>query len=504
MDERTKAETELRASEERYRELVESQTDLVCRFLPDTTLTFVNEAYCRFFGRRRAELIGQRFIDFVPEVARARVLAHIAHVAEDRRSVTHEHEVTMPDGSMGWQQWIDYPVSGVDGQPIELQGIGRDITERVRADVTLRQREARIQLATESANLALWVYDPERDLAWMSDRGRIIYGFAPDESISRTSFFLSVHPEDREGMVAAFDRALALRETFEIEHRIKATRGDTTWVIMRGRGLYDEQGKVLELIGVTVDVTAQKKVHLAAQVHRDEMAHLNRVAVMGEIAVSLAHELSQPLTAIISNAEAGKDLINARDANFSELQELLSDITADGHRAGEVVRSIRRMGRKTTAVREVLSLNDVVRNVIHMLRPEAVLHSCELMPLLDPNLPVTRGDPVGLQQVIINLIVNAIDSMRRTSNELRRVEIATKVNAEDTVELSVRDFGTGIAEDSESRLFEQFFTTKSDGLGMGLAIARSIIHSHGGTIKGENAEYEGAIFSFTLPTTPRD
>ena len=403
MEERTRGETELRASEERYRELVESQTDLVCRFLPDTTLTFVNEAYCKFFGRRRHELVGTKFIDLVPAFAHDRLLAHIAQAAEDRCPVTHEHEVTMPDGSAGWQQWIDYPITGADGRLTELQGIGRDITERVRAEMALREREARIKLATESANLALWVYEPGQDSAWMSDIGRTIYGFAPDEPISRASIFLAVHPDDRDTVVAAFKRALDLRNTFEIEHRIKNINGDTTWVIVRGRGLYDEQGKVLELIGLTVDVTAQKKADLEGQAHREEVAHLNRVAMLGEIAISLAHELSQPLTGIVSNAAAGRRLIDPRDANFRDLHDILSDITADGHRAGEVVRSIRRMGRKKTTIRENVSLNDVVRNVIRMVRPQAVLYSCELTTSLDPDLPLINGNSVELQQVVINL-----------------------------------------------------------------------------------------------------
>ena len=193
-------------------------------------------------------------------------------------------------------------------------------------------------------------------------------------------------------------------------------------------------------------------------------------------------------------------MIDPQDDRFNELHDLLGDITAYGHRAGKVVHSIRQMGRKTKTIRENVSLNDVVRNVVHMVRPEAALHSCEVTTSLDLNLPMIDGDPVELQQVVINLVVNAIDLMRQISIQSRRVEIATKANGRGTVELSVRDFGLGIAEGAQDHLFDHFFTTKPDGLGMGLAIAQSIIQSHGGIISSENVENGGARFAFTVPT----
>ena len=187
------------------------------------------------------------------------------------------------------------------------------IEERGKGEATLREREERISLAAESANLALWVYDPEKNVAWMSEKGRAIYGFGSEELLSRDSLVTCVHPDERQVVRNAFDRARASSETFEIEHRILKPGGKTGWVMTRGRCLCDEQGKLLKLIGVTIDVTAKKQVDLQLQLHRQEIAHLSRVAVMGEMAASIAHELNQPLSGIISNARAGERFIDRGD-----------------------------------------------------------------------------------------------------------------------------------------------------------------------------------------------
>jgi PAS domain S-box-containing protein len=499
IEEHIRSMENLRESEERYREVVESQTDLVCRFLPDSTLTFVNEAYCRFFGLHRDDLIGRKFLDLIPPPARAKVLANISGVAKSRQALTYEHETIKPDGSVGWQQWIDYAIVQADGSVFELQGIGRDITERVQAETALREREARISLAAESANLALWVYEPGRDSAWMSEKGRAIYGFSVEEQLSRAAFVGAVHPDERKIVGTAFEHTKGGQELFEIEHRILKRDDDIGWVIMRGRYLCDEHGDALELIGVTIDITAQKQANLQIEMHRQEMSHLSRVAVMGEMAASLAHELNQPLTGIMSNADAGARLIGRGDVVVAELRDLFADISADAHRAGDVIKGIRSMVKKGKTVRTQVNINDLVMNVLRMVNSEASLHSCEVATLLQSDLPLVKGDPVELQQVLLNLILNAFDAVGGTPVSNRRIWVATTTNKAAEVEVSVRDSGVGIPKDARKRLFEQFFTTKMGGLGLGLAIAQSIIESHGGTITGKNVRGGGSIFRFRLP-----
>jgi C4-dicarboxylate-specific signal transduction histidine kinase len=250
-----------------------------------------------------------------------------------------------------------------------------------------------------------------------------------------------------------------------------------------------------------VDISARKLAEAETLQHREELGHLSRVAAMGELAASIAHELNQPLSGITSNASAGQRFIDHGDVDLRELRDLLGDIIADGRRAGDVIRGIQSMVKKGVTSRQRVNLNDLVVNVAHMVKPNAMLQSCEVETLLEPNLPAIEADPVQLQQVLLNLIINAFDAMRDAPDSCRKVVIATELNGDGTIRTSVRDYGHGIPKEARERVFEQFFTTKPKGLGMGLSIVRSIIKSHGGTIAAENAPGGGARFHFTLPAS---
>jgi two-component system sensor kinase FixL len=247
------------------------------------------------------------------------------------------------------------------------------------------------------------------------------------------------------------------------------------------------------------DITDRKEAELAGQRSREELSHLSRVAAMGQLAASIAHELNQPLSGITSNASAGQRFIDRGQVDLHELRELLGDIVADGRRAGDVIRGLQTMVKKGVTTRQQVNLNDLVMNVMRMVKPDAMLRSCQLGTFLDPDLPVVEGDPVQLQQVLLNLIVNAFDAMNDTPLDQRKVLIATERTPHNAICVSVRDYGFGIPQEVGERIFDQFFTTKAKGLGMGLSIVRSIIESHGGTITAENPSGGGARLHFTLP-----
>ena len=398
---------------------------------------------------------------------------------------------------------------GPNGEEAHLTQIATHIAgiaiERQRVQETLRERDARINLAAESADLAFWVIYPEQNTAWMSDKGRKIYGFDSKLPLTRDLICSRVHPDERAAVHAAFDRACASHGIFESEHRLVLPYGKTRWVIVRGRCLEDEHGGLLELIGVTIDVSAQKQSDLQLQIQREEMAHLNRVALMGEMTASVAHELNQPLTAIANNAAAARRFLERGNINPALLQQLLQDMVADSQRAGEVIRGIRALVRKDkSVVRSVLNLNAVIADTLRLVGSDVLLRESAVTTEMDHNLPQVEVAPVQIQQVLLNLIMNALDAVEALPPVERRILVSTRSLNGESAEVSVRDFGAGLPKDRPEKVFDHFFSTKQTGMGMGLTIVRSIIEMHGGTIGAENAPDRGARFFFRLPAARGD
>src|SRR5882724_11184036 len=371
--------------------------------------------------------------------------------------------------------------------------------ERQRQQEILREREARINLAAESADLAFWILYPGQNTAWMSEKGRRIYGFDSKLPLTCDLILSRVHPDERAAVKAAYDRSCALHGAFESEHRLLLPYGKTRWVIMRGRCLKDEEGNLVETIGVTLDVSAQKQADLQLQHQREEMAHRNRVSLMGEMTASFAHELNQPLTAIANNASAARRFLQRGNIDPALLQQLLQDMVADSQRAGEVIRGIRSLVRKETSAHTLLDLNSVITDTVRLVSSDILNRESVVTTELDPQLPQVSATLVQIQQVLLNLIINALDAMEGLSPAERRVIVGTHSDTGDIVEISVRDFGTGLPKDRPDKVFDHFFSTKQKGMGMGLTIVRSIIEAHGGTIVAENAADRGARMIVRLP-----
>jgi two-component system sensor kinase FixL len=374
------------------------------------------------------------------------------------------------------------------------------IEERSKGALTLREREARISLAAESADLGFWTINFERKDSWMSDNARVIFNFGPDEPLSRELFLSRVHPEDRNAVDEAIERARASLQTFEFEYRVLRPDGETRWLISRGRYGRNDRGEISELIGVVIDVTAQVKGDLQLRLQREEMARMSRVSSMGELTASLAHELNQPLTAIASNAAAGRRLLAQGPPDLEMFRELLDDVSADARRAGDIIHGIHHFVRKSEGTRRPINLNDVVREVLRLLHSDLLGRGMAVETHFAPNLPSVDADPVQLQQVLLNLLMNSLEAMQSTPTAQRRVVIATTCEANFSVAVSVRDYGSGLPHDDVDKVFTHFYSTKPNGMGMGLTVVRSIVEAHGGKLRGENVD-EGARFFFTLPVT---
>jgi two-component system sensor kinase FixL len=248
-----------------------------------------------------------------------------------------------------------------------------------------------------------------------------------------------------------------------------------------------------------VDITERRQREIDLARERSALAHLSRVTMLGELSGSLAHELNQPLTAILSNAQAALRFMAAQEPNLEEVREILAEIVEDNSRAGGVIRRLRALFRKGEPVFERLDLASIIADVTKFVHSDAVLRHVELIHELEPGLPAVRGDRVQLQQVMLNLLLNAFDAFQNSRAADRRVIVTSQPDGHKMVLVRVRDNGPGLSGDVLDRIFEPFFTTKSSGMGMGLSISRSIIAAHGGTLKAENYPGGGAMFWFALP-----
>jgi two-component system sensor kinase FixL len=382
--------------------------------------------------------------------------------------------------------------------------LGYELFAATQVAKKLRESEERMRLAADAVNLRIWEWDLSKDEIWATNARRALLGWPASGKITLENFISTVHPDDRNRIRQAIADAIHKGQHFDSEYRLVLPDGIVRWMAARGSVHFDAHGNPARLLGISIEITARKQAEFESKQRRDELSHLSRVALVGELSASIAHELNQPLAGIQTNAGAGEFLIDRGDVDLKEIRELLADISADARRASDVVRGIRGMIKKEQVTRRRINLNDVVTNVVRIIGSDALLRGCVLKTSLEAALPMVEADPVQIQQVLINLIVNAFDAMCDTPVSKREVEIMTQRNGDGSVCISVRDYGVGISEEMRNRIFEQFFTTKPEGLGMGLAIVRSIVEAHAGTIEAENAEGEGARFHFTLPVSAGD
>ena len=364
----------------------------------------------------------------------------------------------------------------------------------------LRENEQRMELAASASDLGLWVWDIERDAIWATDKARTLLGLSAAEPVNFARFVQSVYPEDRAVVEEAVARSLANGGDYRSEYRVLHHHGMPRWISARGRVEFDESGRAVRMRGVSIDITDRKQAEVDLRNNREELAHVSRVALMGELAASLAHELNQPLTGIVTNADVALRSLDRGISPAGEFREILQDIADDGKRAGEIIRSMRNMVKKGDLTWELLDVNDVVSRATRLANPDALARGCQMSLSLEEGLPKIRGVRIQLKQVLLNLIINACDAMQNLPPPQRMVTLSTASDGNSGVRVSVRDYGIGLPAQKE-RIFEPFFSTKRDGLGMGLVIARSIVETHGGRLAAENAEGGGTRFQFALPST---
>jgi len=368
----------------------------------------------------------------------------------------------------------------------------------------LHASEQRMTLAADAANLGFWSREFARNEIWVSDQWRSMFGFTKSEPLQLDNFLQRVHPDDREVMRQTVVKSTQGDGRYLVEYRVLLPDGRMRWAASQGYLELDGRGQPVRLQGVTMDITHRKTAELEAQARRNEVTHLLRAASLGELSSALAHELNQPLTAILSNAQAAQLILAHDNPDLQEIQDILRDIVADDKRAGEVIRRLRSLLQKGEFQPQPLEANELIQDVLGLLNHDLVAHSVRVVTELDSELPSIRGDRVQLQQVLINLILNAVDAMMERARNARTLTLRSSRIEGGQVRISVADSGSGIAPGSEEMIFEPYHTTKPLGLGLGLSLSRSIVLAHGGRLWAENQTAGGAAFHFTLSECKRE
>jgi C4-dicarboxylate-specific signal transduction histidine kinase len=312
------------------------------------------------------------------------------------------------------------------------------------------------------------------------------------------SLLSSVHPDDSIAASQALRPAISRAVPVDVEFRAQSD-ADSRWIAARARPIRGADGRPVAMAGAFSDVTSRKVAEAEADMHRQEIAHLMRVSMLGELSGGLAHELTQPLTAILSNAQAGKMLLAKGNKSLSEIGNILDDIISEDERAGEVIHRLRGMLKKGDIKHESIDMNELIASTLRLLHSELIDRRMSVTFENAADLPLTRGDPVQLQQTLLNLLMNAMDAADNVPPARRVISISTATTDDGGVEVHIYDRGTGLPPSREQEVFQPFFTTKKRGLGLGLSICTSIVKLHGGTLSLQNNVREGARAVFRLP-----
>jgi PAS domain S-box-containing protein len=371
----------------------------------------------------------------------------------------------------------------------------KEIAERERAQDAVRQSEDRLRLVIDTLPALVWSKSPDGSADFLNQRFREYTGLSEEEGLGWGWMRNAFHPEDR--VEEEWRAAFAAGDPFEKEARLRRADGVYRWFLLRAAPLRDDQGQVVKWYGTTTDIEDRRRAEEALLGARDRLARVTRVQAMGELAAAIAHEVNQPLAAIVTNGNFCLRELAGGGRDLEKLREAIAEIVNDGTRASAIISRIRTLLTKGAPERTELDINEVIREATAFLRGELIRDRVSLRFDLAPDLRPLHGDRVQLQQIVLNLIMNGIDAMRTLTGRPRRIFITSAKRA-DGVLVQIEDSGPGIDPEQAERIFEPFFSTKPEGIGMGLSIARSIVESHGVRLWAGTGS-NGALFEFLLP-----
>jgi PAS domain S-box-containing protein len=507
------ANRDLAEREARIRRLVEA--NIIGIFISGLKgrILEANDAFLRVIGYGRDDLVSGRirWTDLTPPEWRERDKRALAELSSNTIAQPYEKEFFRKDGSR-----VPVLIGGALFEEGGNEGVAfvLDLTERKRAEEALRQTaqalsssEAYLAEAQRLSHTGTWAFNETRTLYWSEESYRI-WGFDPLQGLpSREAMWQRVHPDDRDWVRQEAQDARRQKRDYAVEHRIALPDGTVRYIEAAVHFAPSADEERFEVVGTHVDVTERKR----AQQERErlrlleaDLAHMNRVSMMGELAASLAHEITQPIASARNNARAALNFLDQRPPDLGEVSEALGCVVGDADRAGDIIDRIREHIKKAPARKERFDLNAAINEVIVLARSTVAENGLSVQTRLADGLFPMQGDCVQVQQVVLNLVLNAVEATGSVEVGARELVISTEQTKTGGALVAVRDSGPGIDPEHLERVFEAFYTTKRSGTGMGLSICRSIINAHGGRLWAEPNQPRGAVFQFTLPGGERE
>lgn len=496
---RVAAESALRESEARFRAILEASPSAI--FLKDRGGRYVlaNPAFCARVGLPLAEIIGKSIRDVRPPSAIATSEEHDREVMESGTQKTLE--MTVQERDSQWHTYLSakYPIVDANGNISGLACVSTDISGRIQAEAALAESEIKFRTIVETISEGVLEFDPDGTVTFTSNRLLEMLGYDQDEMLGQS--YLNFVDEDWRGphrKRRAKQKVTGRGNRQEVLFHRKD--GSEMWAAVSTTPKRDESGCIVSYVTLITDMAHQHQLDTRIRNLEDHLTHASRISQAGELATSFAHQLNQPLAAARFYAQGLLDKFSRGETDQSEVQRVVGTIDEQMRRASEAISHIRAFLRRRKTTRENVALNDVVRAVIDLIRTDLKRFDTNLQTRLANPSPIVSGDPILLQQVVINLTQNAVEALADADSSARRIVITTSINRHGEAVLRVRDTGPGMAEETRERLFETFFTTKPEGLGMGLSICHTVVESHDGKIHARNHRSGGAVFEVIIPS----
>jgi PAS domain S-box-containing protein len=482
------------------------------RAYPNGRVQFMNPAMLAYFGvsddeMRRILDVHDYALPFVHPDDLERIDAERRHSIKTGEPLKIEQRLRRHDGTYRW--FRDTAIAARDdrGKVIGWYGHTEDIDDQRRIEAALHQSERQLRQLVDTVPTMIWLMTPEGHPFYFNKRFVDWAGLSPEDETSgaKRQFAQHVelfHPDDRTTVKAEFSKGFAAGKPLQHKGRLRRKDGAYRWIDSRFEPLRDEDGTILRWYGVNFDIDDEVRAQESLRLADERLARALRAASLSELSVSIAHELNQPLQAVVANVGAFQRWLDADPPNFDHASRIAQKIIRNADAASQVISRIRALFNKTGGEPQPIDLNAVIREVCDLLGDRLASSGVKLELALDPGLPATSADHVQMEQVVLNLVRNGIEAMEDVSIGMRHLRISSRRQDDGTIEVEVRDRGGGLSD--PERIFEAFYTTKPDGMGMGLAICRSIIEAHCGRLWAENVEPVGACITFSLPVSIAD